>query len=131
MKTLIFIIIVLVSITTKSYGQASPEAVREYKSHAFSMGGVNIGQGCIDLKLVTLRLGYVILRKLDKKHYELVGEDHDGYDIEFHAFLETVKSEFSNAGRPAGIKVRYMGSKKMGLTNGFSSDVDLWKECEQ
>lgn len=82
--------------------------------------------GCADSFSVAIAHKYGITRKIDNHHYEMVGEVNG---VIFHAILETKKTRFESTGAPRGILMQYVGVKNMGLENGFSTKVDLWKEC--
>ncbi len=131
MKILILSFVIFTSFNLYAREETRAEAIQDYRNHILSINGISIAKGCVDLQLVSLRFMYSIVKKWDRHHYELVGEVASDDGIEFRATLETVKGEFQNAGRPTGMKVKYLGVKKMPTNNGFSVDVDQWKECAQ
>lgn len=80
------------------------------------------GQDCIDSR----NLGYTIVAKIDRRHYEMRGDEQM---FPAHALLETKVSEFSGTGHPLGISMHYVGEKSLKMSNGFDTPVDVWREC--
>lgn len=86
-----------------------------FVAHAWSMKDIlnryYDGEKCIDSR----KLEYVIARKFDEHHYEMVVEYPN------HAILETNKTTFFSTGHPIGVRMEYIGVKTMKLDNGFST----------
>ncbi len=75
---------------------------------------------------------YGIVKKFDKHHYEITGYTtfHSlGTTVNLHALLETTNTTFGSTGGLNNIWMKNVGIKEMKLENGFSTKVDLWKEC--
>lgn len=68
---------------------------------------------------------YIVVRKLDKTHYELAGDL-----ISPHAILITTGTEFLTSGR-LNLVIEPVGHKNLPLENGFTETYDVWKECKR
>lgn len=85
------------------------------------------GHWCIQGPQLYNGMNLQIVRKIDKRHYELAGflsEENKS----IHGILKTKVSEPRRTGMIM-LRIKHVGIKEMPLDNGFSTVVDLWEEC--
>ncbi len=77
---------------------------------------------CIEIK----HLRWSIVQKVSDHEYFAQG---DGTASLGYAIIKTKKAIYSGTGIPLGISVRKVGSTLVTLSNGFTKNASIWKEC--